>query len=494
MKIKAIAQAVICIILVLSFSGCGVKQTSSNDKVTLKYVMIGPGKQEDSEKVWMEFNKKLQEQLPNVEVKFEIIPVGEYKQKFMLMVASREQIDIANTYGLSFAEEVNKGTFAEMDDLLTKYGQGIKKALPEVIFDYMKVNGKVYGVPSYQMLGIPQSLKVQKEYADKYLDINNLKSALYSSEVTSDAVFETVEDYFSKLKAAGKIYDGTVLECLEKGYEHILGDYVFRIDDNKCKVEYLYQTDLYKKIFQKHSEWYKKGYIRKDIITTNDWNVFKKDGWTLWSGNYEPWIDKTESAKYGFEVLNIPKSDKNYIPMYASAAGTSILTASKHKDEAMQFINLLQTDKNLYNMLTYGIEGEHYVKVGNDSIEAKLSTSYPVANDKYGLYKWVLGNTSLAFTNQYEPEGYKKWVFDEINASKFKSNLIGFQPDSVNVLDLISQIDAIKGEYKDAILAGTLENYSERYDQWMKKIDLAGNSQVIEALQKQVDAFLNTKK
>ena len=64
----------------------------------------------------------------------------------------------------------------------------------------------------------------------------------------------------------------------------------------------------------------------------------------------------------------------------------------------------------------------------------------------------------------------------------------------LDYLDLISQIDAIKGEYKDAILAGTLENYSERYDQWMKKIELAGNSQVIEALQKQVDAFLNTKK
>ena len=64
--------------------------------------MAGPGKQVDAEKVWEQFNAKLKEKGVNAEVDFEIIPLSEYKQKFTLMLSSREQIDIANMYGLDF--------------------------------------------------------------------------------------------------------------------------------------------------------------------------------------------------------------------------------------------------------------------------------------------------------------------------------------------------------------------------------------------------------
>lgn len=39
----------------------------------------------------------------------------------------------------------------------------------------------------------------------------------------------------------------------------------------------------------------------------------------------------------------------------------SINANSKHKEQAMMYINLINTDKVLYNLICYGIENKHYV-------------------------------------------------------------------------------------------------------------------------------------
>ena len=175
-KHKIVAAALTGVTAVTALAGCGKGNVQTNENVTLKYVMIGPGQQEDSNKVWAKFNEELHKKLPNITVEFEVIPIAEYKQKFMLMLASREKVDIANTYGLSFDEEVGNGTFADLTELIDGYGQDMKKLLPDYLFDYTTYDGKIYGIPTYQMLSVPSSMKTQKELADKYLDVEGLKN------------------------------------------------------------------------------------------------------------------------------------------------------------------------------------------------------------------------------------------------------------------------------------------------------------------------------
>ena len=496
MKFKQILTGVLALVMLAgSGAGCTQKTSGPSDKVVLKYVMPAPGKQEDSEKVWAAFNTKLQEKLPNVEVQFEVIPLSEYKQKFALMCASKEQIDIANNYGLDFSVEVENGTFEPLDALLEQYGAETKAALPEWFMDYQKVNGQIYGIPTYQMCANIRSLCFIKEYAEQYLDIAGLTNELNQNSMFTEKAFDILGDFAKKVKEAGIPFKSVAMPNI-KGMETVVSHYSVDIGDDSCQVFNTYANDYMKNTYFKRArEWFQAGYIRQDVVGANDMNNFigKKDGYLWWDAVWTPFVEENLTSKYGVEILTIPYADTYFIGKDNTAGGTSIMASSKHKEEAMQVINLLQSDKELYNLLVFGIEGEHYTKVGEDRIETVSPTGQATANDKYGLYKWIVGNTELAYDHQLEPEGYKHWVFDEVNSSENRSKLMGFVPDTSSISNYIAQVESIRDEYYGMLMSGAMENWEEMYAEWQNKLELAGNGKIIAEIQKQVDAFLAEK-
>ncbi|MDY3929812.1 MAG: ABC transporter substrate-binding protein [Clostridia bacterium] len=497
-KVKIASIVLASVSVVSAMSGCVQKKEGDDtqENVTLKYIMIGPGKQEDSDEVWMAFNEKLHEHLPNVDVEFEIFPISDYKQQFMLMQTSDEQIDIVNMYGLTFPTEVENGTLAPLDELLEKYGADVKAALPEWLWEYMKIDGVQYGIPSYQMLSTFNSYAFQQEQADKYLDKEALKKALYSSNHITDDVYKILEDYMQKLKDNGELYLGINQWKPEKGYEGVLGNYNIDIDDPECKVMYGFRREDAKKNYERNAQWYKKGFIREDSLSANDNSKQKgkKDGFVIWDEQYTPWLEENLEKSYGMDIELIPLTEKYYISKDNAASGTGIMASSKHKEEAMQVLNLLQSDRELYNLLVFGIEGKHYNKISDTRIETPYESGQGSMNDKYGIYKWIVGNTSLAYDTQNEPEGYSQWWQEDVNSSTWRSRLIGFIPDTTAIADKVDQINAIKGEYMASLTSGSLDNWEQVYDEWMKKIEAAGNSEVEAELQRQIDEFLKSKK
>lgn len=495
MKMKRIMSAILAAAAITGvMSGCGNGE-KGNGKVTLKYVMPGPGSQEDSQKVWAEWNKKLQEKLPNVEVKFEVIPVSEYAQNVALMLSAKEQIDILNTYTLNFVDEVHKGTFEPLDELIDKYGKDILTAIPEWYMDYQKMDGVTYGIPSYQIAGSAPALFMIKEYADKYLDIDGFTKAFQNNSTEMETAYGYLEEMLTKAKADGVTFKTT--ECFwDKGMESIASWFAVPMNpDEEVKVTYGLLSDAKKKEYAMRRDWYKKGFIREDELsqTDNSNYIGKKDGLPWWSTTYSPGYEKTLSEKYGVEIMAIPYYTGYYIPYMNSAAGTSITTLSKHKEEAMQVINLLQTDKELYNLLVYGIEGEHYTKIGEDRIETPTGQQAN-SSDKYGLWAWIVGNAENAYDLQTTSEGNKNWVFNEVNKSEWRSKLLGFKLDTTSISTELAQIEAIAEEFRDPLKSGSLENYEEMITEWENKLEIAGGSKVQQEIQRQVDEFLASKK
>ena len=159
----------------------------------------------------------------------------------------------------------------------------------------------------------------------------------------------------------------------------------------------------------------------------------------------------------------------------------------------MQVINLLQTDKELYNLLVYGIEGEHYTKIGEDRIETPTGQQAN-SSDKYGLWAWIVGNAENAYDLQTTSEGNKNWVFNEVNKSEWRSKLLGFKLDTTSISTELAQIEAIAEEFRDPLKSGSLENYEEMITEWENKLEIAGGSKVQQEIQRQVDEFLASKK
>ncbi len=92
---------------------------------------------------------------------------------------------------------------------------------------------------------------------------------------------------------------------------------------------------------------------------------------------------------------------------------------SKNPEKAMEFLNLLNTDKYLRNLINYGIEGVHYEKISNNKIRLLEESK------NYMVDYYTLGNLFITYVLEDEPEN--KWdEFKEVNNKSNVSQALGF--------------------------------------------------------------------
>ncbi len=153
-----------------------------------------------------------------------------------------------------------------------------------------------------------------------------------------------------------------------------------------------------------------------------------------------------------------------------------------------------KSGKDLYNMMVYGIEGEHYDVISDNVIKPK---DYQVQGDsasRYGLYQWNVGNAKYAFVPESDSVTTPEKI-DECNTADNvkRSSLMGFVADTSSLTTELAQINSVFEEYKD-LNRGTYSDVDKTYNEYMDKVKKAGMEKVKEELQKQVDEFFKNKK
>ncbi len=502
---KVVTMLLSAAMLVGIAGGCGSeKKKRDGEGVTLRWVMPGPGKQSDSDAVWAEFNKRLKtyDGLENVSVDFEVIPASDYSQKFLLMQTGSDDLDIVQTYTLDFAKEARNESFAPMNELIEKNAPDLKKELPEFVLDYGIVDGEIYQIPNYQMIPGLFTLRVNKELADKYMDINELRETMkeYGSSQKS---LDIIEAFLAKAKENGELGKGFgpgYASILVSGnYDSIINGFGYNKTDDTNKIVGIHREEEMKKFYDRMHDFFQKGYIRKDILSATDVNKEdgKKDGQIVYFHNgYNG--EETDITSNGDEVYVIYANPNPYVGTINAAGGLAIADKSENKETAIKVIELMNTQKGkeLYNLLVWGIEGKNYNKIGGDRIETVGYEGQGTANAPYGLWKWVVGNTKNAYLTQKDLDNYKTFVFDELNEGENTrySNIIGFKPDVSKIEVKTSQLSACIKEYHNPLCYGALDNYENVYNEFMEKLNACGADEIITELQKQVDEFKKEKK
>ena len=453
---------------------------------------MGPGMQADAEKVWDAFNAKLQEKGINAEIDFEVYTGSEYKEKFMLMLSAREQVDIVNTYGLDFENEVANGTFAPLDDLLNEYGSGILDNYEDWFWEYMKVDGVVYGIPTWQINVTSNAILLHKADAEKYLDIDALKQELNASNHITEEYMQVLDDYLKAMAADGVHYK-TTRAPFPRGYESLYS--IAMIDYETGKISNFYETQDYYLRCKYAAKWYEDGFIREDVLSAGEWeNAFDIRGWAFNDCNYTITCEKGFSERAGEEMLAIPYERNNeWMGGKNGAGGTCITQSCENKEVAMQVLNLLQTDSEMYNLLVYGLEGEHYTMAVDNVVKVPY-TQQGGADDAYGLWKWIIGNTKLAYATESEGAEYKEWV-EKVNSTEKISPALGFVCDTSGLEDYVTQVNAVISKYDYALYQGAYgKDWEKTYNEFIKELKEVGGKEIMEEIQKQYDAFLAGKK
>lgn len=439
--------------------------------------------QADVASVEAEMNKILKEKL-NVTLHLKAIDWGNFDQKMQLVNASGEEYDLAFTssWANNYFVNVSKGAFVPLDDLLPQYAPNIMSTIPEVGWEAVKVNGKIYSVPNYQIWAMTNGLAIQKEIADKYgFDPSTVKK--YED---LEPLLEAVKTNHPELvpyenDKSGKFGNSTV----HYGFETISGGVgVIRIADESLQVVNMYETDEYKSLLKLMRDWYQKGYFRKDAATLADTSGDRKAGKPVVvnEGNVKPGGEAEMAvALGGREVVNVKLSEPYLLTTSIIATLTGISKTSKNPERALMFLDLLYSDKELFNLLAHGIEGKHYTKLDEHTVEPITEGGYNPNSD------WEFGNQFNSFYRKGQQPGTWEETI-KINETAKASPLLGFSFDPTPVKTEIAQVSTVTTQYVPLLETGSVDP-EQGLAEMLKKLKAAGADKIVAEQQKQIDAW-----
>lgn len=461
----------------------------------LKVVWEGPP-QKDEAAVEAKINEYLKEKI-NATVDLAPIDWGPWAEKMNLMIASRETMDVVFTAQWNgHANNVSKGAYLALNDpngpagnLLEKYGEGISSSLDPAFLEGAKINGLNYGIPTNKELAFQAGIIYRKDIADELGITEQLEAVTTVAEL--EPLLKIVKEKKPNITPLF-LRDGEHFNSHYFAQHDYLGDaqvnglvlksgepkVISRFEDQA----YIDQLAVTRKLFQA-------GLINKDAATTQlgVQDSMKKGNVFMIPAPLKPGKDAEFAIATGLEgkLKQINIGPRTISTGETTGAMLAVSSTSKDPARAMMFINMLHSDKYLNNLINFGIEGEHYVKVSDNVIKAG-----PKAADYNPGVAWELGNQFLNPT--FESEAADKWEqFKKFNEGAVKSPALGFTFNVEPVKSQAAILNNIRSQYAAAIETGSVD--PKKVDDWLAKEKANGLDDVIAEKQKQLDAFLASK-
>lgn len=482
---KILTIGVSLVILSTGIVGCGPKTTGSQDEklkkeplVTLKYYTVGESPK-DLELVESEINKYLEEKI-NVNIDLQFIGFGDYDQKTSIMVNSGEDFDLmfTSSWAGDYIGNSRKGAFLNLTPYLDSIGKDMYEAIDYRFWDATAIEGKNFAVPNQKELGVMPVWKFTKEYVDKYdipyqeiKTIQDLEPWLKIIKENEPAVFPM---HISKGGYAPPRYIDYIIEPI--GVE---------FGDKTLTVKNVFETERMIEQIKTIRKYYQAGYINEDSATARGNNKIKV---FVSNDDSQPYAEEIWKKDLGYEVVLSPIMESLATSRSTTGSMVAVNANSKNPEKAIQFLNLLNTDPYVRNLITYGVEGVHYDKVEGKENTIKLN---PLTYKDYDVAYYTLGNLFITYVLDGEPE--TKWEeFQSFNNEVRSSEILGFRLDTSKIVNEISAINNVIDEFQHILYSGSVD--SVKYlKEFNKKLYAQGLQKVIDEAQKQLDEWAITK-
>lgn len=440
----------------------------------------------------------------NVKVNFQIWDTGTYVGQAAVVIASGEDVDLMCTFPAAaahFTPMSAQNMLLPLDDLLQKHCKELLETVPSSFFEATTVNGEIVAVPVL-------ANKVNSQYWVA-------RKAIFDELGFKEENVKTLDDIYNVLKACKEKYpnmlplsgDNLTLDFTYPGFELTTGNYFDPLGDSSAvaavvqfdktgktdfKVVNRYETQEWFNITSVLQKWYRENLIDKDAITYNG------AGWALQRDkNVFSAIRVTNivSAKLlpqqaGEDVVVVKLMDGSLTTGGLIQMTWALPVTCDEPDAAAKFLNLLYTDAEIVNLLNYGIEGEHYVKQADGTIDYPAGITMENAPYNPGFTDY-LGNSFLAYVRKgTNPEIQKESYQIMMNATT--SPLLGFKFDTAPVSDIYTQLSSIcHDEYGPTFFCGAAPDGYQ--DEFIAKLYSVGLQEFLDEAQRQVDAWLKTK-
>jgi putative aldouronate transport system substrate-binding protein len=255
-------------------------------------------------------------------------------------------------------------------------------------------------------------------------------------------------------------------------------------EDGSGFVSLLEQPSMLK-YFQTVRKYYLAGYIPKDAPIRKEHDR-KQDFVDFGPG--KPYVEiqvknQTDGMDWIYQPFGKPVSTGGDL----SGSMMAISNGSKDPERALQFYNMFYSDSRLVNLIDYGIEGKHYVKVNDNTVDYAPGTENGTKSGYNLANPWMFGNQFLSYL--FKGEAADKWQkFEAFNKDCELMPGAGFMFNSEPVK---TQVGAVGNVWKQ--FAPTINNGAADFDstlaKFKAKLKEAGLEEILAEMNKQYDAF-----
>lgn len=471
-----------------------------SDEVVVALLTFTPLSTDQTDPVEERLNEILEEKL-HVHADFQWMDVGTYSTAVPMMIQANEQLDLMMYTPIPSA---SFSTFMGQNQL-----QDITALLPEnapdvydIMKDYLAAtsrNGKVYGVSNLMCMESTLSLDMRKdvmEEAGVLEEAQNFKSwdeveEAYKKGVEASGItaFVGLDSEGSTLtmppfiSGAGNFSDAVWVDTIGEGNNIVYADPA----DNKVKC--YFENEVWQDTARLARKYYNEGLIYKDALTSQE------NGVTLIRGDVgfaqcSP-TELGEEAVFlnstGYEDVHVPVVTCKLSTGTFQKFGYVVPVNAQNPEAALKLLNLMWTDQEFMDTLTWGVEGSDWVLNDNGMAD------YPEGADSTSVYHmqdFMFGNT-LQITPWAGDDPDVREHAREANANLEASPFFGFAVDSTPVTNEIVAVKNVVDQYKPGLMSGSLtDDVDGKLQEFVDELYAAGMQDILDEYQSQLDAWL----
>ncbi len=438
------------------------------------------------------------------QVKFHIMDYQSQTQNpAVLMLNAQQPCDLINfSQFIPFSPAVTTGGLIPLDDLLKQNAPQTYAAFTPDQWSAVKFNGKIMGALVWTGSQIGKAaMWYRQDLITKYNFDWQKATKLTDWEPLFDNILKGEGGKVIPLLSSDP-YWGRAWFPMLWGYDPISesigapksrGMVGVKVDDMTRKVVPVAWTPEYLQAVTLNRNWYLKGYYPKTVPPDAEMGVGRAAG--KYGGFYFVAASYfSNDAMAANEWNNVPivtgfVQDKAVLTT-SSLAGSEygVCATSKHPDLAVKFIEQMNTNVDLINLMNFGIKDKNWVWAD----EANKVITYPPGVDAKSsdwnpnMY-WQFGNRN----NMYLTSKADLGVFPKIAAATkdaIASPILGFNPDLSTIENEVAQVSSAAKQFCDPVDDG-LVDVTTGLKACQDALKTAGIDTIVTELQKQVDAW-----
>jgi putative aldouronate transport system substrate-binding protein len=160
----------------------------------------------------------------------------------------------------------------------------------------------------------------------------------------------------------------------------------------------------------------------------------------------------------------------------------------KEPQKAVDVLSLLYTDPDFINLIDWGIEGKHYVKIPGYDNMITFPQGVNFDNSRWDMNAgWIFGNQLASYIWEGNPPDLYAEL-DSFNKNALNSKAMGFRYDSTSVKTAVAAVNNVIEEYRLGLEFGVVDP-EVNLPRFIQALKNAGIDEIVAEKQRQLDAW-----